>query len=159
MRLIQSLWWQLVDKRGGIPNNLQKHHTSRQALTDKELWLAMLAEFDSGPTILKAYFVVDGLDELDDQVMRWLVSSLIKLPTNCHLLLTSRNLPIIRELLTVPHTHREIKPHQPDLKAFIHAQCHEPNSRIHKVISTAGGRNSGLYEEIEQTIIQKANNM
>jgi hypothetical protein len=158
-RLIQSLWWQLIKDQNVISDSLQTHYTKKQSLTNKKLWAAMLAEFDSVSTIPKAYVVVDGLNELDDQVMRWLVTSLIKLPANCHLLLTSRDLPVIRNLLTTPTICLKIKPHHMDLKALIYAQCHEPGSGINQVISTAGESNSGLYKEIEDTIVQKAGNM
>jgi hypothetical protein len=159
LRLIQSLWWQLTEKQGFISNNLRTHHLKQRPLTNEELWAAILAEFDSKPTISKAYFVIDGLDELDDRVMRWFVTSLIKLPTNCHLLLTSRDLDKIGRLLTTPHTCLKIKPYESDLKGFIHAQCHEQGSQINELISNAGERNSGLYTEIEQAILQRAGSM
>jgi hypothetical protein len=158
-RLIQSLWWQLVEKQGVVSNNLQKHYTEKRSHTNKELWAALLIDFNSTPTISTVYIVVDGLDELDGQVMRWLVTSLIKLPTSCHLLLTSRDLPVIGKSLTTLYTRLEINPHQLDLKAFIHDQCYEPGSQISEVISDADESNMGLYEEIEQTILQKVGNM
>jgi hypothetical protein len=158
LRLIQSLWWQLTEKQGFISDNLREHHTQKKSLTDEDLWAAVLAEFHSKP-ISKTYFVIDGLDELDDRVMRWFVTSLIKLPTNCHLLLTSRNLDIIGNLLTTPHACLKIKPYESDLKNFIHARCHEQGSRINEVISNARGRHPGLYTEIEQAILQRAGSM
>jgi hypothetical protein len=159
VRLVQSLLWQLVKKRGFISDNLRKHHTKQRSLTDEELWVVILDEFDTKSIALKAYFVVDGLDELDSRVMRGLVTSFIKLPANCRLLLTSRDLPVIGKLFTSPYTRLEVKPPQQDLKAFIQTQCHGPGSQIKEVITDTVETNLGIYEEIEETVLRKAGNM
>jgi len=156
-RLLQTLWWQLVERQQSISYNPFEHQAKSRLLSNNELSTLFLQEVAPIPTV---YIIVDGLDELGAATMAGLISPLVKLPSGCKVLLTSRHPLVNQHLFFKQHLSLVIRADKEDIRSFIWSQCQGTNSDLESIITKSGPDNGKeLFEEIEQKIIAKAGNM
>lgn len=119
--LVGSLVQQLVQKCQDVPKDVQdayQNHAVHQPPTSPTLWECfdlLKSQLASLPSI---FIVIDALDECEDRAQRDLCLQFQNLSNNVHLLITSRDIPELEELIK-PSAKLEILANDNDIKLYL----------------------------------------
>jgi hypothetical protein len=154
--LLLSILKQLIQRRKAVTEKVihtYKRYKGGKTRPPKDEILEML-QCEVG-SLMDTFVVVDALDECSHQVRVALCKELENLQPKIHLLVTSRRLEIIADMLKGSET-LEISAHPQDVRAFIEAQIEDPkNYRLKDLVK----QEPKLKKEIEDTVVDTAKGM
>lgn len=154
--LVGSLVQQLVQRCQGVPADVQdtyqKHaiHKPPTPPTLQECFDLLNSQLASHPSI---FIVIDALDECEDRARLDLCRQLQDLPDNVHLLITSRDIPELGELIK-PSAKLEIRADDNDIKSYLEDRIARP-SRLQENIRSE----PKLQTLVIETICKQAQGM
>jgi hypothetical protein len=131
INLVGSMLQQLVQRRAAIPIKLrllyEQHLRKKTKPTLAELSELLHVELTS---CSRAFLIVDALDECDETrgTHRDLMAELLRLPSNTSLMITSREIPSIRDELN-QFCRLEIQATEIDIRTYLE-RCIERESRL-----------------------------
>jgi hypothetical protein len=154
--LIGSLIQQLVQRNPDVPDDLRKRHEAHArnkpptppTLTEYvQLLRSQLADCPS------VFLVIDALDECEVQTRKELCAQLQNLPKNIHLLITSRDIPELKDEIN-PSARLEIRANNRDIEIYLEDKI-ERETRLKRHTQN----DPGLGPLITNTIRDKAQGM
>ena len=131
--------------------SLWEEHTRRRTRPGLAEWSRLLQSTASA--FLKIFIVIDALDESSEITRNDLMAEVQKLPSNLHLMATSRHNAIIEQLFN-DSIQLEIQAHDADVKAYIRTQI-DKRERLKKFVRA----DPSLQEKIETKLASKAQGM
>lgn len=152
--VIAALWMQLVSRQRAHSDDVlklyEKHMTSQTRPDEAEV----LSVFTNAvKSFSKVYLVIDALDELPEGSLEDLLLYLSSLQPTVNLLITSRNISRIAELLQ-DWPKREIGATSDDITAFIESKIGS-HSRLRQMTQ----KEPKLQKEITEVVIKKSGKM
>jgi hypothetical protein len=156
-KLLRSILRQLIQCREAVTEKVihtyKGGHKGGKTEPSRDEILEML-QCEVG-SLMDTFVVVDALDECSHKIRVELCKELENLQPKIHLLVTSRKLGIIADILKGSET-LEISAHPQDVRAFIEAQIEDPeNYRLKGLVK----QEPKLRKDIEDTVIKTANGM
>ncbi len=152
--LLGSLLRQVLEELNEIPEPLQdlfnRRYVQDTSASADEIFEAIQ---DCSDQYRNIYFVVDALDECNEETRWALIEKLRDLNPKVHLLITSRDLESIREELW-DFERLEIKANQTDVEMFIDQQILK-NKHLKRIVQ----RSPGLRNDIKTGVLHTAQDM
>jgi ankyrin repeat protein len=123
--LLGSLVQQLVQRSSIIPSDLKTLHdayaVNQKSATFTECRQLLSSQLGGYPS---TYLVIDALDECEDQTRSELCSQLQALPESVYLLITSRDIPELKDQINAS-SRLEIRASGSDIKMYLEARIDE----------------------------------
>jgi Cdc6-like AAA superfamily ATPase len=153
VQLLETLLKQLGHRRLSCHRTITNLIQERSRQNRPSLEQITAALFHEVSTYRKVYVVLDALDEFPEESQQELVEQLRALPSNVHILVTSRDLPTISDMF------------QEDERLDIVADEGDMRACITRRISKSGTLNRlinkppSLNQEVADSVIEKAHGM
>lgn len=152
--ILAGLLEQLVQELDSVPSPLlDLYDRHRERKTSPMLDETARTLCDTMKSYTKAYFVVDGLDEVGEELRWGPIEKLEDLQPNLHLLITSRYLDRIDEELTSFNSY-EVKAHGVDIELYLDHQIRK-NRNPRKMVE----RSPTLRDDIARGVVETAKKM
>lgn len=152
--LLGSLLRQVLEELDEIPESLQdlfnRHHVQDTSASADEIFETLQDCFDLCKNL---YFVIDALDECNEQTRWALIGKLRDLTPKVHLLVTSRDLDSIQEELW-DFERLEIKANQTDVEMFIDQQILK-NKHLKRIVQ----KSPSLRKDMKAGVLHTAQDM
>lgn len=144
---------QLVEEQEAVPDLLQALYDRHcDCKTSPSLDSLAKALDSSIKAYTKVFFIVDALDECDEEI-RWGLLDQLRKFEDVHIMITSRILESIEEELD-DFEKMEIKAHKSDIELYVDRQIRK-NRNLRRMIQ----KSPALRDDIKEEVVKTAKNM
>ena len=152
--LILNLLQQLVRTRPAITEQIliayKRHKSSQSKLHLDDACMMLRHEIDAFSNV---FVVIDALDECEEDIRDVFIATLMDLPANAYLLVTSRSLPTIEQESGFT-TKLEIRATDEDVKKYVGNRLFQSGPMLRRIKG-----DQALHSDIVDTLVANANGM